>query len=110
MAPPPAPRHCSPGRAFATGSGPSILTYSRASASFSIRRTTNLVSELLSPFAQQVMDGLTCSPQKTLPCSWLYDDLGSALFEAITLLPEYGLTRADAGLLRGAAHEIVTLS
>jgi L-histidine Nalpha-methyltransferase len=66
-----------------------------------------MVSESLMPFAQDVMDGLTRSPQKTLPCSWLYDDLGSVLFEAITLLPEYGLTRADAALLRGAAQEIV---
>lgn len=68
-----------------------------------------MISELLSPFAQDVLDGLG-SPRKTLPCSWLYDDLGSALFEAITLLPEYGLTRADAALLRGAATEIIHLS
>lgn len=46
-------------------------------------------------------------PQKTIQASWLYDEIGSALFEAITLLPEYGLTRADARLLRGAAGDIV---
>jgi dimethylhistidine N-methyltransferase len=45
-----------------------------------------------------------------LPSSWLYDDVGSALFEVITLLPEYGLTRADAKLLRSAASEIIRLS
>ena len=31
---------------------------------------------------------------------YLYDELGTALFEAITLLPEYGLTRAELRLLR----------
>ena len=47
-------------------------------------------------FARDVRSGLTTAGQKTLPCRYLYDDLGSALFEAITYLPEYGLTRADA--------------
>ena len=45
-------------------------------------------------FAHDVAEGLS-REQKTLPASWLYDEVGSALFEAITLLPEYGLTRAD---------------
>ena len=47
-------------------------------------------------FAREVRAGLTRGGQKTLPCRYLYDDVGSALFEAITFLPEYGLTRADA--------------
>lgn len=84
---------------------------SRVSASSKITEwRISLVSELLTPFAQDVLDGLSCRPQKTLPCSWLYDDLGSALFETITLLPEYGLTRADSSLLRTASREIVELS
>src|SRR5579862_7749565 len=58
-------------------------------------------------FAQDVTEGLTRARQKTLPASWLYDAVGSALFEVITLLPEYGLTRADAALLQRAAGEIV---
>jgi len=37
----------------------------------------------------------------------LYDAVGSALFEVITLLPEYGLTRADAQLLSRKSGEIV---
>jgi dimethylhistidine N-methyltransferase len=37
----------------------------------------------------------------------LYDEVGSALFEAICVLPEYGLTRADARLLEKHAGEIV---
>ncbi len=57
-------------------------------------------------FARDVAEGLT-QEQKTLPASWLYDPVGSALFEVITLLPEYGLTRADAALLESAADDIV---
>lgn len=59
-------------------------------------------------FAQDVRNGLGTSDheQKQLPPSYLYDELGSALFEAITLLPEYGLTRADARLLRRHANDI----
>ena len=40
-------------------------------------------------FAEDVRDGLGQSGQKTLPSKYLYDDIGSALFEAITRLPEY---------------------
>jgi len=58
-------------------------------------------------FARDVRQGLTRPEQKTLPCRYLYDDVGSALFEAITYLPEYGLTRADARLLKEHASEIV---
>lgn len=61
-------------------------------------------------FAGDVLEGLTRPGQKTLPSSWLYDDVGSALFEVITLLPEYGLTRADAALLLGAAGAIAGLA
>jgi len=57
--------------------------------------------------ARDVADGLGKTPQKTLPASWLYDEVGSALFEVITVLPEYGLTRADGALLRSSADEII---
>ena len=55
----------------------------------------------------------TCAPvslkpgQKELLSKYLYDDVGSALFEVICQLPEYGLTRADERLLRRHAHDIV---
>lgn len=57
-------------------------------------------------FARDVRAGLARSGQKELPSRWLYDELGSVLFDAITLLPEYGLTRADARLLRAHAGAI----
>src|SRR5436305_11190384 len=62
-----------------------------------------------SEFARDVRTGLMRAPQKTLPCKYLYDDVGSALFEAITCLPEYGLTRADARILQAHAAELVEL-
>jgi uncharacterized SAM-dependent methyltransferase len=55
-------------------------------------------SEVLSEFAADVSTGLSKS-QKELPAKYLYDEVGSALFEAITVLPEYGLTRAEERLL-----------
>src|SRR2546423_15080553 len=58
-------------------------------------------------FAADVRQGLARSMQKELPSKYLYDDIGSALFEVICLLPEYGLTRADERLLRLHARELV---
>jgi L-histidine Nalpha-methyltransferase len=58
-------------------------------------------------FADDVRAGLTRSGQKELPSKYLYDDVGSALFEVISYLPQYGLTRADERLLRRHADEIV---
>jgi len=60
-------------------------------------------------FARDVRAGLTTAGQKTLPCRYLYDDLGSALFEAITLLPEYGLTRADARVIEAHAGHMLDM-
>src|ERR1700739_1401933 len=58
-------------------------------------------------FATDVRAGLTLPGQKELPSKYLYGDVGSALFEVISHLPEYGLTRADERLLRRHASEIV---
>jgi dimethylhistidine N-methyltransferase len=63
------------------------------------------VQQSLSCFALDVLTGLSAA-QKRIPPRYFYDDLGSALFEAITLLPEYELTRADERLLREHASEI----
>jgi L-histidine Nalpha-methyltransferase len=59
-------------------------------------------------FAEDVRVGLTKDGQKELPSKYLYDDIGSALFEVISHLPEYGLTRADDRLLRRHSEEIVS--
>jgi dimethylhistidine N-methyltransferase len=57
-------------------------------------------------FESDVRRGLLKADQKELYSKYLYDDLGTALFEAITLLPEYGLTRAEFRLLRAHASEL----
>src|SRR5215472_16894458 len=57
-------------------------------------------------FVDDVRAGLT-APRKWASPKYLYDELGSALFDAITALPEYYLTRAEAEILRGRAGEII---
>src|SRR5450432_2069019 len=57
-------------------------------------------------FAEDVRRGLSKTPQRELYSKYLYDEIGSALFETITVLPEYGLTRADERLLRACARDI----
>ena len=59
-----------------------------------------------SQFAREVRAGLSTAGQKFLPCRYFYDDVGSALFDAITALAEYGLTRADARILRDHSEEL----
>lgn len=61
----------------------------------------------LNDFAADVRGGLSKPGQKELPSKYLYDELGSALFEVICLLPEYGLSRAGARLLKRHAEEII---
>jgi L-histidine Nalpha-methyltransferase len=58
-----------------------------------------------SAFARDVYDGLRAA-QKILPAEYLYDEVGSALFDVITLLPEYGLTRAEERLLYAHAEDV----
>src|SRR5580658_2186468 len=69
--------------------------------------THSLIADTAGDFATDVRAGLTKAVQKELPSKYLYDTIGSKLFEVIVELPEYGLTRADERLLRGHAQEIV---
>jgi L-histidine Nalpha-methyltransferase len=64
-------------------------------------------SALVRQFALEVSAGLTKTGQKELPSKYLYDSVGSALFEVICALPEYGLTRSEERLLQVHAREIV---
>lgn len=57
-------------------------------------------------FADDVLAGL-CATPKHLASKYFYDELGSALFEAITVLPEYYLTRAETEILRQWGWEMV---
>lgn len=57
-------------------------------------------------FAEDVRTGLGLRPYTLMP-KYFYDDLGSALFEAITHLPEYYLTRVERDLLATYGSQIV---
>src|SRR5258708_6882411 len=63
-------------------------------------------SVVIPSFAREVEEGIT-SFHKTLPCKLFYDATGSELFEEITRLPEYYLTRTELGILQERASEIV---
>jgi len=76
-------------------------------AAESYRRDLLQTSRHIAEFAGDVRASLTIEGQRELPSKYLYDELGSALFEAICVLPEYGVTRADARLLERHAAEIV---
>lgn len=56
-----------------------------------------------------VRAGLT-GLRKTLPPKYFYDARGSELFDEITRLPEYYLTRAESSILAERAPEIAALS
>ena len=70
------------------------------------QRTESIAASTAGDFAAEVAAGLT-KPQKELPSKYLYDEVGSALFEVICALPEYGLARAGERLLRRHAGDIV---
>ena len=59
-----------------------------------------------SGFANAAIRGLG-EAQKTLPCQYLYDERGSALFERITDVPEYYPTRTETAILTACVDEIV---
>ena len=70
--------------------------------------SNTISSGIVTEFARDVRAGLTTRGQKELPSKYLYDTVGSALFEVISALPEYGATRADERLLRKHSREIVS--
>jgi L-histidine N-alpha-methyltransferase len=55
---------------------------------------------------KDVREGLTAQ-SKSLPSIYFYDDHGSALFEEITQLPEYYLSRAETEILETYANDII---
>jgi dimethylhistidine N-methyltransferase len=68
-----------------------------------------LLPEHLTPFAQDVLEGLNGTP-KRLPAKYFYDAAGSELFERITEQPEYYLTRCEMEALQSHASGISGLT
>jgi len=58
------------------------------------------------PFATEVCEYLQRTPRQ-LPSKYFYDELGSAIFEAICRLPWYRITRAESALLARHARQIL---
>src|SRR6476619_446160 len=65
--------------------------------------------DLAASLRRDVRAGLTASP-KVLPPKYFYDGRGSELFEAITRLPEYYQTRAEATILGERADDVADLT
>jgi L-histidine Nalpha-methyltransferase len=63
----------------------------------------------LAEFCSDVVLGLSQPGQKELPSKYLYDEVGSALFDVICVLPEYGLSRAGMRTLARHAPEVISL-
>lgn len=74
------------------------------------RQALQIFDDLPAPadIRSEVLAGLS-SAQKTLPAKYFYDERGSRLFEEITQLPEYYLTRTEISLLREHATEIADI-
>ena len=98
------------GRASGTGSAAPIRTSTRRSAAPDDPRNEDRRPPRPSPsgdFAEDVRRDLVLSPRQ-IQSRYLYNALGSALFEAITLLPWYRITRAEGRLLGRWAGEMVS--
>ena len=70
-----------------------------------VERARDAAADSLS-LAREVREGLLARPRR-LPSRLFYDDLGSALFDEITRLPEYYPTRTETEILERRAGEIV---
>ena len=68
---------------------------------------TPRVERALATMIEDVRAGVARRPLPELPCKYFYDERGSALFEAITELPEYYQTRTETAILAAHAGSIV---
>lgn len=66
-------------------------------------------ADLQAQLRRDALEGLTAHP-KSIPSKWFYDYTGSMLFDAITRLPEYYLTRSERQILRERAADVVELT
>lgn len=74
-----------------------------------VREATARELIALPAFAEDVAEGLT-NRLKSLPCKLFYDSAGSALFEEITRLPEYYLTRTELSILDHHASDMARVA
>jgi len=67
-----------------------------------------VVNDVGQAFLDDVLAGLSAEP-KQLPPKYFYDQIGSELFQRITALPEYYLTRTETGILEAHGGDIAAL-
>src|SRR4051812_47712244 len=93
---------------------PGCLPFKRGSRRAAGRGAAMDGGGILQPWAEvdraerlaELRDALARQPPE-IPCKFLYGPVGSALFERITLQPEYYPTRCERELLRAEAPNIV---
>ncbi len=78
----------------------------RSDGSAALRERAVDIAPPQAQFEAALTAGLRRTEGKEIPSGWLYDEVGSALFEAITRLPEYGLTRADERVIARCAPQL----
>lgn len=69
-------------------------------------RNTSLADPVNRDFAAEVLKGLSAA-DKSLPCRFFYDAVGSELFEDITRTKDYYPTRTETAILRAHASELM---
>lgn len=62
---------------------------------------------MFNKFKEDVIKGLSKSPQKTLPSKYFYDKKGDELFVKIMTLPEYYLTRAEMDIFQNKTADLI---
>ncbi|CAM3690744.1 MULTISPECIES: L-histidine N(alpha)-methyltransferase [Pseudoalteromonas] len=70
--------------------------------------TQLMTNKVDTQFLNDVIAGLS-QRQKNLPCKYFYDDVGAALFEQITELDEYYVTRTELSILSQYSQAIAQL-
>ena len=91
------------GGAWGTRGGPSVGLSGTGIIRFGARSSAGSVVSVISNRSQGILEDIRAGlsrPQKELPSKYFYDTRGSELFEAITELPEYYLTRTETDLLK----------
>jgi L-histidine Nalpha-methyltransferase len=85
-----------------------LIETPRALRSNRLRIIRSLELQESESFAEHVRRGLLAK-SKHLPCQYFYDEIGSRLFEQISELPEYYLTRTEDEILRDHASSMVAV-
>lgn len=86
-----------------------MTTINKSGSSALRQQMQDAGSNLESPFARDLVAGLSSRPRYVSP-KYFYDTAGSTLFERICELPEYYPTRTEMALLRKHAADIATLA